>query len=126
MNELSEEARRAKREYERKWRAENREKVAASNRRYWEKKKKAMEDHAGDARFISAPVQEETALKEAPQFYRLNLKLDGELREYLTDEAWRKRTSITALVNQILCEYRDAHDLSRLFQDFTEKEECKA
>lgn len=64
---------------------------------------------AGAARFISAPVQEETPPQEAPQFYRLNLKLDGDLREYLSDEAWRNRTSITALVNQILCEYRDAH-----------------
>lgn len=42
--QMSEEARRAKREYERKWRAENKEKVAAIKRRYWEKK--AREDHA--------------------------------------------------------------------------------
>jgi len=64
---------------------------------------------AGAARFISTPAQEETPPHEPPQFYRLNLKLDGDLREYLADEAWRNRTSITALVNQILCEYRDAH-----------------
>lgn len=64
---------------------------------------------AGAARFISTPAQEEKP-QEAPQeFYRLNLKLDGALREYLSDEAWMKRTSITALVNQILMEYKDAH-----------------
>ena len=65
---------------------------------------------AGAARFISTPAQEETPPQEAPQFYRLNLKLDGELREYLADEAWRNRLSITALVNKILLEYKDAHE----------------
>ena len=59
---------------------------------------------------ITAPVErEESPPHEPPQYYRLNLKLDGELREYLADEAWRNRISITALVNQILTEYRDAH-----------------
>ena len=43
------------------------------------------------------------------RFYRLNLKLDIDLKDYLSDEAWRQRTSITALVNKILKEYRDSH-----------------
>ncbi len=64
---------------------------------------------AGAARFISVPDHQEAPPHEAPEFYRLNLKLDGALREYLSDEAWMKRTSITALVNQILIEYKDAH-----------------
>lgn len=63
---------------------------------------------AGAAKFISVP-DDETPPKKAPEFYRLNLKLDGELREYLSDQAWRNRTSITALVNDILLEYKEAH-----------------
>lgn len=43
------------------------------------------------------------------KYYRLNLKLDASLKEYLADEAWRQRLSITSLVNSILKEYKDAH-----------------
>lgn len=43
------------------------------------------------------------------RFYRLNLKLDISLKDYLADEAWRQRMSITALVNNILKEYRETH-----------------
>lgn len=35
--ELSESAKQARREYQREWRAKNREKVKEQNRRYWEK-----------------------------------------------------------------------------------------
>ena len=35
---LSEKARQAQRAYKREWRAKNRDKVKASNNRYWEKK----------------------------------------------------------------------------------------
>ena len=38
MATMSEEAKQAKREYERKWRAENRERVRAIRTRYWEKR----------------------------------------------------------------------------------------
>jgi len=37
-NVYSEEAREAQREYYRKWRAQNKEKVREKNRKYWEKK----------------------------------------------------------------------------------------
>jgi hypothetical protein len=43
------------------------------------------------------------------EFYRLNLKLDADLREYLADEAWMQRKSITALVNDILSAYKEKH-----------------
>ena len=47
--QLSEEAKQAKREYERKWRAENKEKVQAIKRRYWEKQaEKAKEGKANE------------------------------------------------------------------------------
>ena len=36
--EMSEAARKARNAYKRKWAAENRDKVKAANRRYWEKK----------------------------------------------------------------------------------------
>ena len=46
--QLSEQAKQAKREYERKWRSENKEKVTAIKQRYWEKQaKKAREKDAG-------------------------------------------------------------------------------
>ena len=47
--QMSDEARQAKREYERKWRAENKEKVQAIKRRYWEKQaEKAKEGKANE------------------------------------------------------------------------------
>lgn len=110
MNELSDEAKAARREYYREYRATHKEQIAKNKARYWERK---------GATTTPKPKQEPAQTGEV---YRLNLKLDGELREYLSYEAWKNRTSITALVNKILSEYRDAHDLSRLFQDFTEKE----
>lgn len=36
--ELSENAKQARREYKREWRAKNKNKVKESNRRYWEKR----------------------------------------------------------------------------------------
>lgn len=38
LSKMSEEALAARREYEREWRARNRDKVKAKNRRYWEKR----------------------------------------------------------------------------------------
>ena len=46
MDELREKALKAQREYARKWRAKNKDKVRETNRRYWEKvalKKEAEE-----------------------------------------------------------------------------------
>lgn len=42
--ELSEEAKQARKEYRREWRAKNKDKVAESNRRYWEKKSQMIPD----------------------------------------------------------------------------------
>ena len=47
--ELREAAVNARREYQREWRAKNKDKVAANNRRYWERKalaRKASEQEA--------------------------------------------------------------------------------
>ena len=68
----------------------------------------------GADRFFSANDTKDTRDTKNTQdikdrFYRLNLKLDIDLKDYLSDEAWRQRTSITALVNKILKEYRDSH-----------------
>lgn len=46
---LSEEAKQAKREYERKWRRENKERVQAINQRYWEKKAAQKEERKENA-----------------------------------------------------------------------------
>ena len=65
----------------------------------------------GADRFFSANDTKDTKNTQdiKDRFYRLNLKLDIDLKDYLSDEAWRQRTSITALVNKILKEYRDSH-----------------
>ena len=41
--------------------------------------------------------------------YRLNLKLSGDLKQYLSDEAWKQRISITQLVNNVLEAYKADH-----------------
>lgn len=40
--ELSEAAKQARREYQREWRAKNKDKIAESRRRYWEKQAQMM------------------------------------------------------------------------------------
>ena len=64
------------------------------------------------AKFISTQDTQATQDTRAtePTFYRINLKLDGDLKEYLADEAWRNRTSITQLVNDMIKEYRKNHE----------------
>lgn len=44
---LSDKAREAQRAYKREWRAKNKDKVKASNNRYWEKKARAMQEQNG-------------------------------------------------------------------------------
>ena len=63
---------------------------------------------AGAARFISTPATQDTQDTQAttPTFYRLNLKLDGDLKEFLSYQAWRNTTSITSIVNDILNGYK--------------------
>jgi hypothetical protein len=37
-----------------------------------------------------------------PTYYRLNLKLRGEYRQYLDDESWKARKSITEYLNDLI------------------------
>lgn len=41
-------------------------------------------------------------------YYRINLKLRPEYKEYLTDEAWKARKSITEYVNDLIQKDRDS------------------
>ena len=66
------------------------------------------EQAAGVDRYFSDPVP----AKEAPEkkeFYRINLKLDADLKGFLQDESWLQRVSVTQLLNQIIREYMEAH-----------------
>lgn len=45
--------------------------------------------------------------QDTKEYYRLNLKLDIELKDFLADEAWKQRKSITQLLNEIITEYKD-------------------
>lgn len=38
--------------------------------------------------------------------YRINLKLNGGYKEFLADEAWKRRMSITELLNQVIGEFK--------------------
>lgn len=64
---------------------------------------------AGAARFISTPATQDTQDTQPTThtFYRLNLKLDGDLKEFLSYQAWRNTTSITSIVNDILHAYKE-------------------
>ncbi|MDL2318912.1 hypothetical protein LJC74_07565 [Eubacteriales bacterium OttesenSCG-928-A19] len=59
---------------------------------------------AAPAKAPPAPAADDTADGTT---YRLNLKLRGEYKDFLADEAWRQRTSITELLNRLIGEYRD-------------------
>ena len=63
---------------------------------------------AGVDRYFSDPEP----VKEAPEkkeYYRINLKLDADLKGFLQDESWLQRVSVTQLLNQIIREYMEAH-----------------
>ena len=58
----------------------------------------------------SKDTQDTRSIKD---IYRLNLKLSGDLKDYLADEAWRQRISITQLVNDVLEAYKADHPHER-------------
>ena len=45
---LSNEAKEARREYAKKWRAQNRDKVRENNRKYWERKAQQIQKNGGE------------------------------------------------------------------------------
>lgn len=71
-------------------------------------------DIAGTDRLFSANDTKDTRdTKDTHKkdVYRLNLKLSGELKEYLADAAWYNRVSITSLVNDILLDYKEKNPI---------------
>lgn len=72
----------------------------------------------GATQFITTPPTGATAEAKARidtdparEFYRLNLKLKPELRQYLADLSWYNRATINDVVNHILTEYMENHRL---------------
>ena len=59
----------------------------------------------------SAPKRSRRPRATSAEIYRLNLKLSGDLKGYLSEAAWRQRISITQLVNNVLEAYKDEHPL---------------
>ena len=45
--------------------------------------------------------------KQKKEYYRLNLKLDMELKEYITDAAWYDRVTVTEYLNTLIRADRD-------------------
>lgn len=70
---------------------------------------------AGAGLFISALDTQGTqdTQNTARTYYRFNLKLDLDLKEFLSEEAWKQRMTITALINQILQEYKRDTELKK-------------
>lgn len=71
----------------------------------------------GTDRFFSANDPKDTQdTKDTPSVqntqdvqgvYRINLKLEGKYKEFLAEEAWKRRISVTALLNQIIGEFQE-------------------
>ena len=62
---------------------------------------------------VSSDTKDSRDSKATRDIYRLNLKLSGDLKDYLADEAWRQRISITQLVNDVLEAYKADHPHER-------------
>ena len=45
--------------------------------------------------------------KEMPAYYRMNLKLKGEFKEYLELTSWRARKSVTQYINDLIAADRE-------------------
>lgn len=75
---------------------------------------------AGATKFISTQRTQDTQDTQhtTPTFYRINLKLDGDLQEFLAYQAWRNAVSITAIVNKFLHDSKD-----KWAGNFTEEEQ---
>lgn len=58
---------------------------------------------------VQAEDQPGPAAPKKEEVYRFNLKLPGSMKQYLADEAWRRRISITDLLASIIEEYKAAH-----------------
>jgi len=59
----------------------------------------------------TAPERNRSPKAGSSDVYRLNLKLSGDLKEYLSEAAWRQRISITQLVNNVLEAYKEKNPL---------------
>jgi len=44
---------------------------------------------------------------EKKEYYRINLRLDKELKEYISEAAWRERMTITDYINTLIRGDRD-------------------
>lgn len=62
---------------------------------------------------VSLDTKDSKDTRSTKDIYRLNLKLSGDLKDYLADEAWRQRISITQLVNDVLEAYKADHPHER-------------
>jgi len=76
-------------------------------------KKNFKDNTAGIDRFFSSP--EPRQARAAPDTrgarYRINLKLRPEFKEYLTEESWKSRKSVTEYVNDLIQADKDAKNV---------------
>ncbi|MDR2204344.1 MAG: hypothetical protein LBE76_08675 [Nitrososphaerota archaeon] len=63
-----------------------------------------------DIRLDTSSVQDTLDTQRKRGFYRLNLKLDIDLRDYISDAAWRQRTNITGYLNNLIRADQNKHN----------------
>jgi hypothetical protein len=52
-------------------------------------------------------MQDTQKVNKKKEYYRLNLKLDIELKEYITEAAWRERMTVTEYLNNLIRKDRE-------------------
>jgi len=67
-------------------------------------KKNFKDNTANIDRFFSStePQKALSTYETQKTYYRINLKLRPEFKEYLSDEAWKSRKSITEYINDLI------------------------
>lgn len=61
-------------------------------------------------KFIAKRKAEKQAQPEEQEFYRFSLKLDGDLKAFIEDEAWMNHISRNDFINAVLKGYKEAKE----------------
>lgn len=65
----------------------------------------SVHDEAGEQDVRDVPGVQD--VQDTLPVYRINLKLRGDFKAFLAEEAWRQRKSVTALLNDMIEEYKE-------------------
>ena len=71
---------------------------------------------SGEASRTQEPQEPQSTTASTPKYYRLNLKLKAEYRDYLEQASWESRKSITQYLNNLIerdMDIRATQDISK-------------